>query len=71
MKTQGLVVLKPGDGFSLRDFELDEPRPDECLVRIVATGICHTDLKSAAGGTLAKYPNVLGHEGKFLSNEPS
>ena len=63
MKTQALVVLEPGDPFALQDIELDEPRPDECLLRIVATGICHTDLKSAAGGTLVKCPAVLGHEG--------
>jgi aryl-alcohol dehydrogenase len=52
--------------FTIEDVELDEPRPDEILVRLVACGICHTDLSTQqfwpriTGG---RYPAVFGHEG--------
>ena len=48
----------------LEDVELAEPRTGEVLVRIVAAGICHTDLRAHAGGVLpTPRPVVLGHEG--------
>ncbi len=44
--------------------ELEEPRADEVRVRVVASGICHTDLYCHAGlGTPVPMPIVLGHEG--------
>ncbi|MFQ6027212.1 MAG: alcohol dehydrogenase catalytic domain-containing protein [Dehalococcoidia bacterium] len=43
--------------------ELDEPRANEVLVKIVATGICHTDLVVRDQGIPAPLPIVLGHEG--------
>ena len=42
---------------------LEDPRPDEVLVRVVATGICHTDIKMALVPGLVPRPIVLGHEG--------
>ena len=42
--------------------ELEDPRPGEILVRLVATGVCHTDLRVAAR-TGGPRPIVLGHEG--------
>ncbi|CUX56469.1 NAD(P)-dependent alcohol dehydrogenase [Agrobacterium deltaense] len=48
----------------LEEVELEDPRAHEVLVRIVATGICHTDINSHAGRGLAvPKPIVLGHEG--------
>ncbi len=44
------------------ELELEEPRAGEMRVRIVATGICHTDLH-AHEGRLSPLPIVLGHEG--------
>jgi aryl-alcohol dehydrogenase len=46
--------------FSLESVELEEPRAEEILVRIHASGICHTDLtfKAQSHG-----PSVFGHEG--------
>ena len=43
--------------------ELDEPRDDEVLVRIVAAGICHTDLGVKQSWPADAGPLVLGHEG--------
>ena len=57
------LVPRPGAAFSIQSAELDAPRPDEILVRVVACGICHTDLVTAHGNTSAPFPIVLGHEG--------
>ncbi len=44
--------------------ELDEPRPNEVRVRMIASGICHTDLACHYGqGVPVPLPIVLGHEG--------
>ncbi len=48
----------------IETLELEAPRADEVLVRIVAVGICHTDLRMHAGlGPAPPKPVVLGHEG--------
>lgn len=49
--------------FRLASVELDDPREDEVLVRIVATGICHSDLAAVCGDLPMPMPIVLGHEG--------
>ncbi|KAM7194633.1 putative alcohol dehydrogenase [Naviculisporaceae sp. PSN 640] len=61
--TTALVVPELNGKFELKQIYLDEIQPDEVLVEIQASGICHTDL-SCATGTLPCAPNaVLGHEG--------
>lgn len=56
------VLLSRGDAPSeVVDAELDDPRPDEVVVRIEAVGVCHTDL--VIRQRLGDRPAVLGHEG--------
>ncbi len=57
------VVRAPGEPFVLEPVSLDEPQPDEVLVRVVAAGICHTDLAVQHGHIPVPLPAVLGHEG--------
>lgn len=61
--TRAAVVESGGAPFTLSDVTLDEPAPHEALVRMVATGLCHTDLGVASGGLPFPLPGVLGHEG--------
>lgn len=61
--TTAAVVWEQGGPFSLDEVELAAPRPDEVRVRLVATGMCHTDLSVVAGITPFPLPGVLGHEG--------
>jgi aryl-alcohol dehydrogenase len=60
MQITAAVSRSPGSPFTLESVDLDEPRPDEVLVRIHATGLCHTDLSSKSR---VPGPAVLGHEG--------
>jgi aryl-alcohol dehydrogenase len=62
-KTIAAVVQGAGAPFVLENVELDELRPDEALVRMVAAGLCHTDLSAQAGALPFPLPGVLGHEG--------
>ncbi len=49
--------------FQVEEIEIEEPRADEVLVRIAATGICHTDGITRHGDLPFPAPGVLGHEG--------
>lgn len=61
------MANEPVDGavnFSLEDVTLRDLQPDELLVRIVASGLCHTDIVFAQSKELSpSFPRVLGHEG--------
>jgi len=64
MKIQAAVSRSKLAPPMIEDVDLDEPRANEARVRIVATGICHTDLSCHEGnGVPVPLPIVLGHEG--------
>jgi aryl-alcohol dehydrogenase len=62
------VVRRQGGPFLLEEVELDGPRPDEVLVDVVASGMCHTDLL-VRDSRPASLPAVLGHEGAGVVRE--
>lgn len=57
------AVTRPGGRTAIEMLTLDDPRPDEVLVELVATGICHTDIVMRDGLLPVPTPVVLGHEG--------
>jgi aryl-alcohol dehydrogenase len=63
MKIKAAVVREKGGPFVIEDIELDEPRADEVLVRIVSSGLCHTDLVARMQYLPIPLPGVFGHEG--------
>jgi len=64
MKIRAAVLEEFGAPLSVQEVELAEPREGEVLVRLVACGVCHTDLYTASGADPSGYaPTVLGHEG--------
>lgn len=63
IRTTAAVVHTQGADFVLEEVELDEPRADEVLVRMVATGLCHTDLSLRDSLPAEMFPRVFGHEG--------
>jgi aryl-alcohol dehydrogenase len=57
------VARTKGGPFVIESVLLAEPRTDEILVRLVAVGMCHTDLAVIQGELPTPLPVVLGHEG--------
>jgi S-(hydroxymethyl)mycothiol dehydrogenase len=57
------VVLTEVGRFGLADIEVDPPGPNEVIVRIEASGVCHSDLHVAQTGWAHRLPVLLGHEG--------
>jgi aryl-alcohol dehydrogenase len=66
MKTTAAVVRETGGAFALEELELDEPRADEVQVRMVASGVCHTDAIVRDQWYPTPLPAVLGHEGSGI-----
>ncbi len=63
MRATAAIVVTKGGPFTLEDVDVDEPRAGEVLVRIVASGVCHTDLIVRDQWYPPELPAVLGHEG--------
>lgn len=63
MRATAALLEQPGQPFVLTEVDLEEPRPDEVLVRVAAVGICGTDLEFA---TFFPTPALLGHEGSGI-----
>jgi S-(hydroxymethyl)glutathione dehydrogenase / alcohol dehydrogenase len=64
VKIRAAVLEEFGAPLQVRELELADPRAGEVLVRLVACGVCHTDLYTASGADPSGYsPTVLGHEG--------
>ena len=62
-KIRAAVLRKRGGPLKIESLELEGPREDEVLVRLVASGICHTDIDICDDWDSADIPVVLGHEG--------
>nr|WP_274636686.1 alcohol dehydrogenase catalytic domain-containing protein [Microbacterium bovistercoris] len=56
------IVTAPNQ-FSVADVEFGAPGTGEVLVKLVASGLCHTDLGVLAGGVPFGVPGIIGHEG--------
>ncbi len=64
MLIRAAVLEEFGAPLVVQEVELAEPQAGEVLVRLVACGVCHTDLYTASGADPSGYaPTVLGHEG--------
>jgi aryl-alcohol dehydrogenase len=64
MQIKAAVVRETSSPFVIDTLELCEPRPDELIVRVVASGMCQTDLHGRDGYfAVSQFPAVFGHEG--------
>ncbi|KAK3306174.1 chaperonin 10-like protein [Chaetomium strumarium] len=65
LKTEALVVNKPGGEFEMTPIVIQDLRPDELLVEMRYSGVCHTDfyLQEGSLGALLEFPAIAGHEG--------
>jgi S-(hydroxymethyl)glutathione dehydrogenase/alcohol dehydrogenase len=70
MRTRAAVAWEAGKPLEIEDIEVDGPKAGEALVRIVATGVCHTDAFTLSGDDPeGVFPAVLGHEGGGVVEE--
>ncbi|MEH6759347.1 MAG: NAD(P)-dependent alcohol dehydrogenase [Parasphingorhabdus sp.] len=72
MKTQhgrSAIVREKGGRFEIEDVTLTLSKPDDVLIRITATGICHTDAIVRDQYYPFPLPGVLGHEGSGIIEE--
>ena len=60
MKAALLVAY--GQNLEIDNVDIQDPKDHEVMVRIIATGICHSDLSGAKGITGVPLPTILGHE---------
>jgi len=63
MKATIAIVSEKGGEFEMKEVTITEPAAHEVLIKVMATGLCHTDLSVKAGNLPTNFPVVLGHEG--------
>ena len=63
MKITAAVVHEKGQPFQIEEVDLDPPKAGELLVRIIASGVCHTDEVAQLQFIPVPLPAVFGHEG--------
>lgn len=63
MQIKAAVARQVGGTFDIETLDIEPPRANEVLVRVVATGVCHTDMVVRDGHLPTPMPVVLGHEG--------
>jgi propanol-preferring alcohol dehydrogenase len=57
------AIVVEGTEVKVGDLPVPEPGPDQCLIRISASGVCHSDLHLAKGDWMGVSTPQLGHEG--------
>jgi S-(hydroxymethyl)glutathione dehydrogenase/alcohol dehydrogenase len=64
IKSRAMVAWGPGEPLKEEIIDVAPPKKGEVRVRIVATGVCHTDAYTLSGkDPEGIFPSVLGHEG--------
>ena len=70
MKSRAAVAFKAGKPLEITEVDVQGPQAGEVLVRMVATGVCHTDAFTLTGADPEGiFPSILGHEGGGVIEE--
>ena len=69
MKTEAAILWEAGKDWSVEEIELDPPKWGEVLVRIAASGMCHSDEHMRSGDMYGSFPLIGGHEGAGVVEE--
>ena len=64
-KTRAAIIVECGEPLAVDEIVLKDPGDSEVLVKLIASGICHSQLH-AINSTEVKIPSLLGHEGTGL-----
>lgn len=70
-KMKAAVLMELHKPLEIVEFDVPDPKPGQILVKVMATGICHTQLLEIAGQNTngPMNPNLLGHEGSGIVEE--
>ncbi len=70
MKSRAAIAWAAGQPLAIEEIDVEGPKAGEVLVRLVATGVCHTDAFTLSGADPeGLFPSILGHEGGGLVEE--
>lgn len=70
IRSRAAVAWAPGEPLEVTDIEVAPPRQGEVLLRVVASGVCHTDAFTLSGADPeGLFPAILGHEGGAIVEE--
>ncbi|NQV93645.1 MAG: Zn-dependent alcohol dehydrogenase [Sphingomonadales bacterium] len=69
MKSRAAILFEPGKKLEIREVTVQDPGPGEVRVKLVASGVCHTDLHVMTGDLNAPLPAILGHEGAGIVHD--
>ena len=70
MKSRAAVAWEAGKPLEIEEVEVAAPKEGEVMIRIVATGVCHTDAFTLSGeDPEGIFPSILGHEGGGIVEE--
>ena len=70
MKVEAAIAVEAGKPLEIDEIELEGPKQGECLIRLEATGVCHTDAFTLSGDDPeGLFPAILGHEGAGVVEE--
>jgi Zn-dependent alcohol dehydrogenase len=69
MKTRAAILWELGKDWSVEEIDLDPPRNGEVLVKLVGSGLCHSDEHLVTGDLPFALPIIGGHEGAGIVEE--
>jgi len=70
MKSRAAVAFEAGQPLEITEVDVQGPKDGEVMVRMVATGVCHTDAYTLSGNDPEGiFPSILGHEGGGIVEE--
>ena len=70
MKSRAAIAVAAGKPLEIAEIDVQGPKAGEVLIRMVATGVCHTDAYTLSGDDPEGiFPSVLGHEGGAVVEE--
>jgi S-(hydroxymethyl)glutathione dehydrogenase/alcohol dehydrogenase len=69
MKTKAAIIRDTGRDWEIAELDLDPPAAGEVLLRVVASGLCHSDEHLRQGDIVPRFPMVGGHEGAGIVEE--
>jgi len=70
MKSRAAVAWAAGQPLTIEEVDVEGPKKGEVLIRVVATGVCHTDAYTLSGADPeGAFPAILGHEGGAIVEE--